>query len=1044
MKLPTLLRHSHCYSLALAALFTSHAISQTVPTTSSVANQSAPIPMDQLGAVAGKQYQGDGLSVSATPEGARLRCAFQRLEGQATRDGLWLSSTADNASGERFRVMAMEVGRADEFGLRRQSAAATPLWPGDWGMEAVAYSESGVALRFPPQSKTLQFHGTVSISEQRVQFMRPGLTEEYSVSVDGVRQDFIIAQRPAGNGELRVTLDVTGAKAEPLVNGARLVLDGSGRKLAYNRLRVTDAQGNELTARLEVTDTTRLAVVVEDANAIYPVRIDPTFSDADWISLNPSIPGASDKVYAAVTDASGNLYIGGEFTAVGDVLANRVAKWDGSHWSALGSGLNDRVVGVAVAGNEVYVVGLFTTAGGITANKIAKWNGSSWSALGTGVIGVSVNYVEAVAVVGNNVYVGGDFTTAGGISANRIARWNGSSWSALGSGITGDTFHGSPHVTTLTASGSDLYVGGNFAAAGGVTANNIAKWDGSNWSALGSGVNSIVWSLAASGNDLYAGGQFWMAGGNSAFHIAKWDGNAWSALGAGFHNTIDALTVAGTNLYTEGYLVTTNVILNQTSQIARWDGSNWTSIGSATQNNVGGVNALAAWSSNLYAGGTFMTTGGIPATRVAKWDGNSWSAMGSGINSSVEALAVAGNDLYIGGSFITAGSISANGIAKWNGSSWTGLGLEINTSISALSVSGNDVYAGGAFTVATNSGGPSIMANRVSKWNGSSWTPLALGFNGPINTLLLSDSNLYVGGSFSSITNSGGVTVAANCIAKWDGNNWSGLGVGMNNGVYALVMSGTDLYAGGFFAMVTNSGGMPTTVNYIAKWDGTNWSALGSGMNSYVYSLAAAGGNVYAGGGFTLATNSGGSTVTVNRIAKWNGSTWSALGSGVSGDYNDIWGLATSGNDVYVAGRFTTAGSVSASRIAKWNGSSWSALGSGMNEAVFALVVSGGTLYAGGAFTSAGGKLSAYVVKANISGLPFPGRFSNPLYSPTNGFSCMFVDASVGQPYRIQTLSSLAAGPWTDFTNFTYTAPITIIDASALSGTNKFFRAITP
>ena len=122
-----------------------------------------------------------------------------------------------------------------------------------------------------------------------------------------------------------------------------------------------------------------------------------------------------------------------------------------------------------------------------------------------------------------------------------------------------------------------------------------------------------------------------MAGGNSAFHIAKWDGNAWSALGAGFHNTIDALTVAGTNLYTEGYLVTTNVILNQTSQIARWDGSNWTSIGSATQNNVGGVNALAAWSSNLYAGGTFMTTGGIPATRVAKWDGNSWSAMGSGL-----------------------------------------------------------------------------------------------------------------------------------------------------------------------------------------------------------------------------------------------------------------------------------------------------------------------------------------------------------------------------------------------------------------------------
>jgi len=46
--------------------------------------------MDQIGAVVGKQYQGDGLFVAATPEGARLRCVFQKLEGEALR-GLWLS-----------------------------------------------------------------------------------------------------------------------------------------------------------------------------------------------------------------------------------------------------------------------------------------------------------------------------------------------------------------------------------------------------------------------------------------------------------------------------------------------------------------------------------------------------------------------------------------------------------------------------------------------------------------------------------------------------------------------------------------------------------------------------------------------------------------------------------------------------------------------------------------------------------------------------------------------------------------------------------------
>ena len=63
------------------------------------ADRAAPIPMGQLGTVAVRQYQGDGLSVSATPGGARLRCAFQRLEGQATPEGLWLHSTAGRATG---------------------------------------------------------------------------------------------------------------------------------------------------------------------------------------------------------------------------------------------------------------------------------------------------------------------------------------------------------------------------------------------------------------------------------------------------------------------------------------------------------------------------------------------------------------------------------------------------------------------------------------------------------------------------------------------------------------------------------------------------------------------------------------------------------------------------------------------------------------------------------------------------------------------------------------------------------------------------------
>src|SRR6266852_9089490 len=74
------------------------------------------IPFAELGARAGAQYHGEGLSVLPSPQGARLRCAFQKLEGEVTPEGLWLSSAFDGATGERFRVVATSVARENSFG----------------------------------------------------------------------------------------------------------------------------------------------------------------------------------------------------------------------------------------------------------------------------------------------------------------------------------------------------------------------------------------------------------------------------------------------------------------------------------------------------------------------------------------------------------------------------------------------------------------------------------------------------------------------------------------------------------------------------------------------------------------------------------------------------------------------------------------------------------------------------------------------------------------------------------------------------------------
>ena len=92
-------------------------------------------------------------------------------------------------------------------------------------------------------------------------------------------------------------------------------------------------------------------------------------------------------------------------------------------------------------------------------------------------------------------------------------------------------------------------------------------------------------------------------------------------------------------------------------------------------------------------------------------------------------------------------------------------------------------------------------------------------------------------------------------------------GGGSNRGVYALKAAGSDLYAGGKFAV---AGGVAAVG--IAKWNGTAWSAVGSAFttNDFVYSLATLGSDLVAGGSFP------------GNIQKWNSTAWSALGGGLN------------------------------------------------------------------------------------------------------------------------------------------------------------------
>ncbi len=357
-------------------------------------------------------------------------------------------------------------------------------------------------------------------------------------------------------------------------------------------------------------------------------------------------PGLSGTVRATVVfdDGTGSaLYAGGTFTTAGGLPASNIAKWNGSSWSPLESGTNGAVLALTVyddgTGSALYAGGVFTAAGGLPASNIAKWDGSSWSQLGSGMN----ERVEALAVfddgTGLALYAGGRFGSAGGVLASRIAKWDGSSWSPLGSGMNS-------FVKVLAVfddgTGTALFSGGAFSMAGVVTVNSIAKWDGSSWSPLDSGVlfkniTGFVTALSVfddgTGSALYIGGVFTTAGGLPASNIAKWNGSAWSPLASGMSADVIAVRVNALPVYDDGtgsalYAGGRFTMAGGASAcyIAKWDSTTWSPVGSGMNEQVFALTVYNDGTGEaLYAGGLFTIAGGFTAKHIAKWNGNAWA-----------------------------------------------------------------------------------------------------------------------------------------------------------------------------------------------------------------------------------------------------------------------------------------------------------------------------------------------------------------------------------------------------------------------------------
>lgn len=663
-----------------------------------------------------------------------------------------------------------------------------------------------------------------------------------------------------------------------------------------------------------------------------------------------------------------DVYVGGDFTVAGGVSANRVARWNGEEWSALGGGIGEadalvRALAIDSIGN-VYVGGIFSRAGGAPANGIARWDGTRWSSMAGGVGGENP-YVFALAVQRGRLLVGGAFTLAGGAPAARLARYDPAAdrWSAIGSGLGADDPVYS-FVTAIAVDADTAYIGGSFTAANGARMQNIARLVGDELTPMGvglrPGVNAPVAALVAVPGGVVATGLFTVAGADSARFIARWSNGRWSSLGSGLAAPGASLALeAGGALVVGGEF--TRAGSARVGYIARWSSGAWSTYLLGTN---GPVRALARGDAGMYAGGNFTLANGQRANNVALYDFIGWSSLGSdpasGLIGTVLAAAIDSGDVYIGGLFASAGGVRASGAAHWDGDSWRPMGAGVDGPVRAIAIAGDDVYFAGEFSSAGGVARPGI-----ARWSRSArqWNDVGTGLEGTgpyAFALAVRGDELIVGGSFSR---AGGVDGTAR-IARWSRSSreWSALGGGISgSGYYTYVSalaldSSGRLFAGGIFPYAGNA-----RVNNIAMWDGASWHSLGEGLNNAVYDIAISGGNLYATGEFLRA---GG--VETRRIARWDGTEWHKVGG--DGFDRRVYSLAVHRGVLYAAGEFLTVDDEETYGVARWTGSRWLGLGSGVTNpyafsGAYALAVDDSAIYVGGNFTVAGRRPSFYFAR---------------------------------------------------------------------------------
>jgi hypothetical protein len=394
------------------------------------------------------------------------------------------------------------------------------------------------------------------------------------------------------------------------------------------------------------------------------------------------------------------------------------------------------------------------------------------------------------------------------------------------------------------------------------------------------------------------------------------------------------------------FILTISIALSAPTANAEWD-DRFGLVGPAAEFNNRIVNFWIE-GSDLYVVGEFTTIDGAPASNVAKWDGSSWSTLGNPVfatNNGVYAITRYQGNIVVAGEFTTINGQPGD-VAVWDGSSWSPLGNSTlydggNDDILALQVIGTDLYIGGRFS------------ERVVRWDGTTTTPIVSSSTAPccvaprVWDLTSWNGDLIAAGIFLTFD---GVTL--NYVGRWDGSQWNAMDDGLPRTTTEAFVHDGDLYV--------------QTSHDVYQWTGTQWISVTSDpascqfANHSIYDALFYDGHLYRSGVSKVYSNN----MSLFGVAKWTGVEWDDMRGGLDvGCGYETAPLAEYDGRLLVGGDFDMAGGMATSNRVSWNGSSWAT--NSPSDRVRAVMASGSDVYVGGDFVKAADLSAQHVAKWN-------------------------------------------------------------------------------